>query len=82
MSFVYTFTGDAQVESGEFVYYTMAVYQHTWGLTTFKKSAYQISVVSDATHVTVSSTRPETSELPLEQIPEPLTSSEAQFMQG
>lgn len=43
-TFEYTFTGAA---SQKFVYYTVAIYQHTWGLTPYTKSAYQIRVISD-----------------------------------
>lgn len=44
--FVYTFTGSA---TSPYVYYTVAVYQHTWGLTSYRKSAYQASVDADVT---------------------------------
>ena len=44
-TFEYSFTGAA---SQKFVYYTMAVYQHTWGLTPHTKSSYQIRVIADS----------------------------------
>lgn len=46
--FVYTFTGQAKERH---VYYTMAIYQHTWGLSSYTKSAYQIKVTTDPTRV-------------------------------
>lgn len=55
--FEYSFVGQA---SQRFVYYTMAVYQHTWGLTTYTKSEYQIRVTAGPTSSpVVASTRPE-----------------------
>ena len=37
----------------------MAVYQHTWGLTTYTKSAYQVRVTADGTSSpVVGSSRP------------------------
>lgn len=42
--FVYEFVGEA---SRKHVYYTMSVYQHTWALTSFRKSVYQLSVQTD-----------------------------------
>lgn len=54
--FVYSFAGTA---SDKYVYYTMAVYQHNWGLTNFKKSAYQIRVTADiSSSPSVQSSRP------------------------
>jgi len=35
--FMYTFSG---LGTQKVVYYTMSVYQHNWGLTTYKKSEY------------------------------------------
>merc|ERR1712070_494112 len=37
--FDYKFTGSATEKQ---VFYTMAIYQHTWGLTSYRKSEYQI----------------------------------------
>ena len=43
--FEYTFTG---VSSQYWSLYTMALYQHTWGLTDMRKSEYEIMVQADA----------------------------------
>lgn len=43
-TFAYTFVAAA---TQEWTYYTMAVYQHTWGLTAQRKSEYQIRVAAD-----------------------------------
>lgn len=69
---MYTFTGQAKEK---YVYYTMAIYQHTWGLTNFRKSAYQVKVVTDATHP-VQSSRPPV-ELPVAEVSEQPANSEA-----
>jgi len=44
--FEYSFIGES---SQKFVYYTMSVYQHNWGLTAYKKSEYQIRITADIT---------------------------------
>lgn len=44
--FEYSFIGES---SQKFVYYTMSVYQHNWGLTAYKKSEYQIRITADVT---------------------------------
>lgn len=47
--FEYSFIGEA---SQKFVYYTMSIYQHNWGLTAYKKSEYQIRITADVTSKT------------------------------
>lgn len=44
--FEYSFIGQS---SQKFVYYTMSVYQHNWGLTAYQKSEYQIRITADIT---------------------------------
>lgn len=44
--FIYTLVGEA---TEKHVYYTMAVYQHTWALTSYRKTVYQLSVTTDIT---------------------------------
>lgn len=44
--FEYNFSGSA---TQKHVFYTMAVYQHTWALTSYRKSVYQLSVQTDIT---------------------------------
>lgn len=48
-TFEYSFTGQA---SQKFVYYTVAIYQHNWGLTSMTKSSYQIKVTVENTSQT------------------------------
>ena len=43
-NFEFTFEGTS---SADWSYYTMAVYEHNWGLTEVRKSEYQIRVEAD-----------------------------------
>jgi hypothetical protein len=53
-NFEFTFTG---VSTQPWAYYTLAMYEHNWGLTDIRKSEYQIRVESDPISPFVSSTR-------------------------
>ena len=43
-NFEFTFDG---VSNDNWSYYTMAIYEHNWGLTEVRKSEYQIRVEAD-----------------------------------
>lgn len=67
-TFEYSFTGQA---SQKFVYYTVAIYQHNWGLTTMTKSSYQIKVVAESvssTPLVQSTMRPQNDPMTLKEV--------------